>query len=311
MRGWGAGAWAARALGDWPRVGCWGSSTRVPWVQGAAPRVWGPRRQCQARQALHPGVLPSGYCHGGSSLSRQQRSSCQSPRQQQRVRPVAPPADPPSQASPSSPLGHAHPLVASPRPVVATRPCPLDVGGHTRVLQAEAVVIATGAAAMKLPIKGLEQYWNNGISACAVCDGSSPLLRWVWGGVGGGVEAGGARLRWEQPRGSWRFSSVSVFLCAGGLASEEVRDGGRVRCPGHPVGRSQLVGARRGCIAGSPPPALDGRCVLHGVRGDGCCFGWRCCSTEPAVLCGAATAHPPTPTRRGLQEPACCGDWRR
>lgn len=45
------------------------------------------------------------------------------------------------------------------------------------MVEADAVIIATGAAARKLPIKGLEQYWNNGISACAVCDGSSPLFR--------------------------------------------------------------------------------------------------------------------------------------
>lgn len=43
----------------------------------------------------------------------------------------------------------------------------------------------TGAAAKKLPIKGIKQYWNNGISACAVCDGGSPLFRWVQ------VQAGG------------------------------------------------------------------------------------------------------------------------
>ncbi|KAL4421378.1 hypothetical protein ABPG75_010669 [Micractinium tetrahymenae] len=46
-----------------------------------------------------------------------------------------------------------------------------------KVVTCDAVVIATGAAARKLPIKGLKEYWNNGISACAVCDGSSPLFR--------------------------------------------------------------------------------------------------------------------------------------
>ena len=46
-----------------------------------------------------------------------------------------------------------------------------------QVVDADAGSIATGAAARKLPIQGLQQYWNNGISACAVCDGSSPLFR--------------------------------------------------------------------------------------------------------------------------------------
>ncbi|PRW59131.1 NADPH-dependent thioredoxin reductase A [Chlorella sorokiniana] len=54
---------------------------------------------------------------------------------------------------------------------------PFRLETDTRVVEADAVIIATGAAARKLPIKGLEQYWNNGISACAVCDGSSPLFR--------------------------------------------------------------------------------------------------------------------------------------
>jgi thioredoxin reductase (NADPH) len=48
---------------------------------------------------------------------------------------------------------------------------------EARVVEAEAVIVATGAAAKKLRIGGLQQYWNNGISACAVCDGSSPLFR--------------------------------------------------------------------------------------------------------------------------------------
>ncbi len=46
-------------------------------------------------------------------------------------------------------------------------------------VEADSVIIATGASARKLPIPGLDKYWNAGISACAVCDGSSPLFRCV------------------------------------------------------------------------------------------------------------------------------------
>ena len=56
---------------------------------------------------------------------------------------------------------------------------PFRLETEERVVEADAVIIATGAAAKKLRIKGLAQYWNNGISACAVCDGSSPLFRCV------------------------------------------------------------------------------------------------------------------------------------
>lgn len=42
---------------------------------------------------------------------------------------------------------------------------------------ANALVIATGATAKRLHIAGEEQYWQHGISACAVCDGALPLFR--------------------------------------------------------------------------------------------------------------------------------------
>ncbi|RDA92930.1 hypothetical protein CP533_3853 [Ophiocordyceps camponoti-saundersi (nom. inval.)] len=42
---------------------------------------------------------------------------------------------------------------------------------------ADAVVVATGASARRLNLKGEEQYWQKGISACAVCDGALPLFR--------------------------------------------------------------------------------------------------------------------------------------
>ena len=42
---------------------------------------------------------------------------------------------------------------------------------------ADAVVIATGASARRLGLPGEEQYWQNGISACAVCDGAVPIFR--------------------------------------------------------------------------------------------------------------------------------------
>jgi thioredoxin reductase (NADPH) len=42
---------------------------------------------------------------------------------------------------------------------------------------AEAVIIATGASARRLNLPGEEKYWQNGISACAVCDGAVPIFR--------------------------------------------------------------------------------------------------------------------------------------
>jgi len=41
----------------------------------------------------------------------------------------------------------------------------------------ETVIIATGATARRMNLPGEETYWQNGISACAVCDGALPIFR--------------------------------------------------------------------------------------------------------------------------------------
>lgn len=44
-------------------------------------------------------------------------------------------------------------------------------------ITADAVVIATGASAKRMHIAGEDTYWQQGISACAVCDGAVPIFR--------------------------------------------------------------------------------------------------------------------------------------
>ena len=41
----------------------------------------------------------------------------------------------------------------------------------------ETLILATGATARRLGIPGEERYWQQGISACAVCDGALPIYR--------------------------------------------------------------------------------------------------------------------------------------
>lgn len=48
---------------------------------------------------------------------------------------------------------------------------------HEPAHTADALIIATGANARRLHLPGEEQYWQNGISACAVCDGAVPIFR--------------------------------------------------------------------------------------------------------------------------------------
>ncbi|AMD19171.1 HBR270Wp [Eremothecium sinecaudum] len=41
----------------------------------------------------------------------------------------------------------------------------------------DAVILATGASAKRMHLPGEETYWQQGISACAVCDGAVPIFR--------------------------------------------------------------------------------------------------------------------------------------
>ncbi|KAK3694064.1 hypothetical protein B0T22DRAFT_496592 [Podospora appendiculata] len=42
---------------------------------------------------------------------------------------------------------------------------------------ADTIILATGASARRLGLAGEDKYWQNGISACAVCDGAVPIYR--------------------------------------------------------------------------------------------------------------------------------------
>jgi len=59
-------------------------------------------------------------------------------------------------------------------------------------VEAKSVIVATGATAKVLNIPGNKEYWQKGVSACAVCDGALPIFRnKVIAVVGGGDTAMG------------------------------------------------------------------------------------------------------------------------
>ncbi|KAL5988478.1 hypothetical protein ACLOJK_036243 [Asimina triloba] len=54
---------------------------------------------------------------------------------------------------------------------------PFKVVSDSTSVEADAVIVATGAVARRLKFPGSEAFWNRGISACAVCDGAAPIFR--------------------------------------------------------------------------------------------------------------------------------------
>ena len=70
---------------------------------------------------------------------------------------------------------------------------PFKVRTDTHQVEADTLIIATGAVAKRLDFKGSGEdagFWNKGISACAVCDGAAPMFRRVpLAVIGGGDSA--------------------------------------------------------------------------------------------------------------------------
>ncbi|NIQ01941.1 MAG: thioredoxin-disulfide reductase [Nitrospinaceae bacterium] len=54
---------------------------------------------------------------------------------------------------------------------------PFRIKGDETEVQAHAVIIATGATAKRMHVPSEEKLWNQGMSACAVCDGALPFFR--------------------------------------------------------------------------------------------------------------------------------------
>ncbi len=54
---------------------------------------------------------------------------------------------------------------------------PFKVKSDNREVLAHSIIISTGATARRMGVPNEEKMWNNGMSACAVCDGALPMFR--------------------------------------------------------------------------------------------------------------------------------------
>lgn len=56
---------------------------------------------------------------------------------------------------------------------------PFTVKGRKTTVTADALIIATGATAKRLDVPGTRdgEFWQKGVTACAVCDGAMPIFR--------------------------------------------------------------------------------------------------------------------------------------
>ncbi|MCI0381886.1 MAG: thioredoxin-disulfide reductase [Chlamydiae bacterium] len=56
---------------------------------------------------------------------------------------------------------------------------PFIVEGSKTKVETDALIIATGATARKLDIEGAREgeFWQKGVTACAICDGAAPIFR--------------------------------------------------------------------------------------------------------------------------------------
>lgn len=66
---------------------------------------------------------------------------------------------------------------------------PFTIRSSDRVVKAHSVIIATGATAKRLGLPCEDEFWSRGISACAICDGASPIFHGAEVAVVGGGDS--------------------------------------------------------------------------------------------------------------------------
>ncbi|KAJ6852313.1 thioredoxin reductase NTRC [Iris pallida] len=60
---------------------------------------------------------------------------------------------------------------------IDVRTSPFTIKSSEREVKCHSLIVATGATAKRLRLPREEEFWSRGISACAICDGASPLFK--------------------------------------------------------------------------------------------------------------------------------------
>lgn len=81
-------------------------------------------------------------------------------------------------------------------------------------VRAHSVIIATGAIAKRLGLPHEEEFWSNGISACAVCDGASASFRKQELAVVGGGDTAAEEALYLTKYGTKVALTLAMFLYA-------------------------------------------------------------------------------------------------
>jgi thioredoxin reductase (NADPH) len=79
---------------------------------------------------------------------------------------------------------------------------PFVIRSEEREVRAHSVVIATGATAKRLGLPSEHDFWSRGISACAICDGATPIFRQAELAVIGGGDSAAEEAMYLTKYGS-------------------------------------------------------------------------------------------------------------
>jgi len=130
---------------------------------------------------------------------------------------------------------------------------PYAVHGKHTSLHASSVIIATGATANRLPIPGAGEgeFWQKGVTACAVCDGAMPIFRnkplFVIGGGDSAVEEAtfltkfGSKVYIVHRRDKLRASKIMQKRAFDNSKVEIIWDSEVVQVEGDNVVRSVII----------------------------------------------------------------------